>query len=145
MIRRAILIALALVALACAVIIYMEPDVAVDPSTVTVIDGDTVRIGSERVRLDAIDAPETVRSHCEAERAAGERATAAMQEIVRNAKRMSIERTGTDRYGRTLAKLYVNGWDVGELLRSAGDALVYEPGRAAHRERIAHWCGPGDW
>lgn len=101
-------------------------------------DGDTVRLcDGERVRLVNIDAPELVgSSRCSAQsraRLAGSKNPAWCNFDAGNASRdqlraflaagpVSIERTGTDRYGRTLARLSVNGRDAGEYLIARGVA-----------------------
>ena len=48
--------------------------------------------------------------------------------------------TGTDRYQRTLAKIYAGGIDVGEVLLTEGHALPYVPGATAKAARLAKWC-----
>ena len=46
---------------------------------------------------------------------------------------------GRDRFGRTLARLFTEDGDVGEILINERLALRYLPGRRS--ERTAHWCG----
>lgn len=79
----------------------------------TATDGDTIRCGSERIRLLAIDAPE-LPGHCRQGRvcARGDAyaSTSSLAEAMTGTLR--IERTGTDHYGRTLAT--VSG-DKGDL------------------------------
>ena len=48
---------------------------------------------------------------------------------------------GTDRYGRTLAHVFVDGADVGELLIKENHALRWKPGPQAKAARLAVWCG----
>ncbi|QDH33986.1 thermonuclease family protein [Porphyrobacter sp. YT40] len=79
----------------------------------TVIDGDTIRCGSERVRLSGIDAPET--SACRP----GRRCVEGEGQAARRALRLLIEgrnlrlvRMGRDRYGRTIAAVYADGRNV---------------------------------
>lgn len=92
-------------------------------------DGDTVRLcNGERVRLAAIDAPEMPGSpKCESHRRARSwcdyrLAVRSRDELERLLRRgpVRIERTGRDIYGRTLARLTVNGRDVGEALIARG-------------------------
>lgn len=70
----------------------------------TVIDGDTIRCGDERIRLLGIDAPE-LPGHCRAGRVCAPGDPYASSASLREAmsSTMQIERVGTDRYGRTLA------------------------------------------
>lgn len=92
-------------------------------------DGDTVRCQNERIRLLAIDAPELPGSpSCRREKRATHWCTDYQLAIrSRDALRaflstgpVMIEREGRDRYGRTLARLSVNGRDAGEYLVSRG-------------------------
>ena len=94
-------------------------------------DGDSVRLCSgERVRLVGIDAPELAgSSRCHPPRggrnpswcdyAAGIRARDALRAFLRSGP-VRITRIGQDRYGRTLARLSVNGRDAGRYLISMG-------------------------
>ncbi len=92
-----------------------------DPTCV--IDGDTIRLEGERIRLLAIDAPELFSPRCEAEYQLAAHARDRLADIL-SAEPWRVVRDGTDRYGRTLAKLRLErGW--------AGTILV--------REGLAHW------
>lgn len=90
-------------------------------------DGDTIRCGgTERVRIENIDAPELSDSpKCQDYRAAhawcdyktGEASRDALIRFLSQGPVM-IERTGVDKYGRTLARVSVNGADAGQYLIS---------------------------
>jgi len=69
-----------------------------------VVDGDTLRVGSERVRLVGIDAPEQTQ-HCGSERrvACGIMASQWLEQLVKG-RTVQCLPTGRDRYGRLLAK-----------------------------------------
>ena len=110
----------------------------VDGSRIVIIDGDTVQLGRERIRLLDIDAPESFRSACEAELVAGLKAKERLRALL-DGQDVTIERDGRDRFGRTLARLFTEDGDVGEILLTERLALRYVPGRRA--ERVAHWCG----
>lgn len=84
-----------------------------------VVDGDTIWLSGEKIRIENIDTPETDQAKCPAERAAGERAKRRLHQLV-NSGPLYIERSGADRYGRTLATVSVNGRDVGSVLVSEG-------------------------
>ena len=101
-----------------------------------VSDGDTIRLCSgERVRLVGIDAPERAGSErCSArsrarlawsrnpswcDHAKGDRARAALERFLATGP-VGIERRAHDVYGRTLARVTVNGRDAGEWLISQG-------------------------
>jgi len=81
-------------------------------AAVTVIDGDTIRAGDERIRLLGIDAPEIHgcrqgRVCAPGDGQASKRSLEAMM-----GGRISVQRVGQDRYGRTLAQVYVGGRNV---------------------------------
>ncbi|BBE74331.1 thermonuclease family protein [Oharaeibacter diazotrophicus] len=111
--------------------------------TLRIVDGDTVALGRERIRLESIDAPERSRPHCRAEAEAATAASERLAELL-DVETVTIARHGRDRYGRTLATLTTPSGDVGAVLVAEGLALPWRPGKAAHDERTAHWCGPGN-
>ena len=114
-------------------------------SQIRIVDGDTVALGRERIRLLGPDAPEIRdHAHCPAERVAGQRAADRLRELLRG-QSVDIQRHGQDTYRRTLANLIVDGRDVGAQLEAEGLALHWTPGWRAHRARTTHWCGSGAW
>jgi micrococcal nuclease len=72
-----------------------------------VVDGDTFKLGTRKVRIVGIDAPETHQSQCEAEAQLGEAATAELQRLLnQGAFTMTGRIDGMqDRYGRDLRAL----------------------------------------
>lgn len=111
---------------------------------VVIIDGDTVDIDGERIRILNIDAPETRRSRCEEELILGLRAKQRLAELLRD-KPVVIDRCEssgrcTDRYGRTLARLYTPDGDVGRILIAEGLAQLWISGKAAAERRLMAWC-----
>ena len=95
----------------------------------SVHDGDSIRCGAERVRIANIDAPELRGSpKCGPRRgytawcdyALGQRAADALRSLIARGHRVTLVRTGTDTYGRTLATVQVDGVDAGEWLISQG-------------------------
>jgi endonuclease YncB( thermonuclease family) len=102
---------------------------------VAVHDGDTIRCRGERIRLESIDAPELAGSpRCEAvnrKRLSGTRNPSwcddAKGRAARDALRaflasgpVMVHRHGKDVYGRTLARVTVNGRDAGAFLIQRG-------------------------
>jgi endonuclease YncB( thermonuclease family) len=87
-----------------------------------VIDGDTLRDGNERYRVENIDAPERgARAECPEERALAEAARAYVVEWVANAHRVEALPIGRrDRYGRIVARIEIDGVDLGERLMARG-------------------------
>jgi endonuclease YncB( thermonuclease family) len=105
-------------------------------------DGDTIRTcAGERIRLENIDAPELRGSErCSAynrrrlahgknpawcDFALGEQSRDALATFLA-AGPVRIRRNGTDRYGRTLATLSVNGRDAGRYLITLGLARRWQ-------------------
>lgn len=87
-----------------------------------VIDGDTVElVDGTRVRILMVDAPEATRStEC-----FGEEATQFTRELLSGRPvRMTADVVQTDRYGRALRHLEVDGRDVSEALVGGGYACV---------------------
>lgn len=78
---------------------------SVSAITVTrIMDGDTLEVKDNgdliRIRLVDIDAPEKSQPF-------GQRAKQKLSELVKDANDVAVFSTGKDRYGRTLAKVYV--------------------------------------
>jgi endonuclease YncB( thermonuclease family) len=72
------------------------------------IDGDTFALGSERVRILNIDAPETRGARCERELVLGLKAKERLAGLLR-AGSVDVVRDGEDRYSRT-PRPRVCGW-----------------------------------
>jgi len=91
----------------------------------TAIDGDTLRCGSERVRLLGIDAPE-LPGHCQQGRrcAPGDPFTS-MRSLRAALSRgaITLKRFGTDHYGRTLALVSAGGVDLSCWQLTHGQAI----------------------
>jgi len=105
-----------------------------------VIDGDTVVMacpGREavRARLTGFDTPELSAPGCAAERVAAQRAKAHLQRLLRRADEISMVRSGTDRYGRALVEMRLDGQRLSALMIDAGLARAYTGGQRAP------WCG----
>ena len=90
-----------------------------------VTDGDTLRFCDERVRLSGIDAPEM--GKCPRNRVCapgdGKASKAHLQRLMQG--KVTIERYKKDRYGRTLANVYVDGVNVACTMIRDGYA-IYE-------------------
>ena len=97
-------------------------------------DGDTIRTCTgERVRIENIDAPEMPDSpKCTDRRRQGwcdyGLAVRSRNELASFLKggHVAISRSGTDRYGRTLARLLVDGRDAGDHLVELGLARPWQ-------------------
>ncbi|WP_439604154.1 thermonuclease family protein [Shinella sp.] len=89
------------------------------PKTWRVIDGDTIELGGEAIRIANIDTPEIKHAQCDAERRLGRVAKAELDRILARGT-IALTRGDPssgrkkDKYGRTLGVVSVDGTDVGE-------------------------------
>ena len=91
-----------------------------------VTDGDTIRIGDERIRFSGIDAPE-IKQTCiyqEIEFKCGEFSKNLLIEKISN-QEVSCIRENTDQYGRTLAECFVGKESLSSYLVREGYAFAY--------------------
>jgi hypothetical protein len=89
-----------------------------------VVDGDTAWVTGEKIRISGIDAPE-IDGKCTYERDLAQRAKSRLSELL-SAEPFSVSRSGTDRYGRSLATIYLRDkGDVGAVLVRDGLARVW--------------------
>lgn len=107
-----------------------------------VIDGDTFEMEGETIRIANIDAPEmSPRSRCLAEANLADVAKRQLDGLLGaswagtgSGVLPSVERSGRDRYGRTLATVQaVDGKDIGEEMVAKGVAVRWTG-------RRANWC-----
>lgn len=92
-----------------------------------VVDGDTVWLDGEKIRIADIDAPETHPSRCTREADLGGKATQRLHALV-NAGPFSVTTIGNrteDRYGRQLRVLTRDGKSLGDTLVSEGLARTW--------------------
>ena len=74
----------------------------------TALDGYTLRChGGERVKVEGLSAPELTQP-------GGEEARQRLQQRIRSGE-LVVQRGGTDKWGRTLARVYVNGNRVTQI------------------------------
>jgi endonuclease YncB( thermonuclease family) len=113
-----------------------------------VVDGDTLEVAGQKVRLFGVDAPELDQSCERGGRvwACGQAAREALAEIV-GRKRLVCAVQDIDRYGRAVAVCEAGGADVGALMVRQGMALAYRrySGRYANAEAAAQAEGLGLW
>lgn len=93
----------------------------------TAIDGDTIEIHGQRIRLSGIDAPES-RQVCEDARKqdvpCGRQSAFFLADLM-GKHTVTCHEQGKDKYRRTLARCEVRGVDVGDAMVRAGHALAY--------------------
>lgn len=94
---------------------------------VRVVDGDTIRVGGETVRLFGIDAPEVDQACRRPDGAVWRCGDWARSEVRRlfEGLRAACDTVETDRYGRTVATCRVGGRDMGATLVANGYARAY--------------------
>lgn len=99
-----------------------------------VVDGDTIWLSGQKIRVADIDAPETHPARCAEEQALGDQATVRLQQLLNHGavSLRAIDRD-EDRYGRKLRIVLVNGTSVGDTLVGEGLARWYAGGRRP-------WC-----
>jgi len=98
-----------------------------------VTDGDTIKVSSDgtitTVRLVGIDAPETSKRKNEPGQPFSRKSTKHLASLELN-KSVTVKSYGTDRYGRTLGVVFVDGKNVNLEMVKVGLAEVYR-GRPA--------------
>ena len=124
----------------------------------TVVDGDTLEIAGERIRLHGIDAPETDQT-CERDGVTwlcGAAASGKLRELVRG-REVRCREHGRDTYGRIIASCSAGGVDVEAAMVLAGLALAYRRYSTAYvgqeataqARRVGIWSGrfvePWQW
>lgn len=78
------------------------------------IDGDTIRMGPERIRLRGIDTPELSEP-------GGQAARQRLEQLLQEGP-VRIVPHGQDVYGRTVADVFVNGRNVADVMKREGFA-----------------------
>jgi endonuclease YncB( thermonuclease family) len=125
----------------------------------SVIDGDTLEIRGERIRLFGIDAPESGQTCLDAKGQSyrcGQKAALVLDARIGEGV-VTCERKDTDRYGRVVALCRVFGEDLGAWMVGLGWALAYRaystryvPAEGLARSRgLGMWAGrftrPDEW
>lgn len=125
-------------ALPAALLIASSPTDA----AVRVIDGDTIDLDGERIRLTSeagpMDAPELFHPGCPKERATAMTARDRLTGILALGK-ITVERQGFDWRGRTIAIVRADGRDVSAILERDGLAAPWP--RLSRRDK-PDWCRP---
>lgn len=148
--------------LAILLFLLLSPPVAATDAIVgqaTVIDGDTLDIHGQRIRLYGVDAPES-RQTCEradgSEYRCGQVAAFALADWINRAV-VTCDRRDRDRYGRIVAVCTARGEDISAWLVRSGHARAFRrysldyvgAEDQARAERAGIWQGrftaPWEW
>ena len=139
---------------ALAVAMIAAPGASSDPIAapdIYVIDGDTIDVHGQRIRLVGFDTPELGgHAHCGIERMLAARAASRLRQIIRRGEDIDLQlvecscRPGTEgtrwcNYGRACGYLTVDGQDVGDTLIAENLAHPLKSGRYSCPRRQA-WC-----
>ncbi len=122
------------------------------------LDGDTIEIAGQRIRLHGIDAPEGRQACRDADGLylCGDEATAALTRFLAG-RNVACEPRDRDRFGRIVARCLVQGQDIGAWMVRQGNALAFRrysldyvaDEKAAERAKAGMWRGdfqpPWDW
>ncbi len=102
-----------------------------------VVDGDTIWLRGEKIRIADIDTPEIFSPKCAGEKALGDRAKWRLQELL-NAGPVEVApyARNEDVYGRKLRILERDGRSIGGMLVSEGLAREWDGARRG-------WCAQG--
>ena len=87
-------------------------------SRVHISDGDTIRLDGERIRLACIDATE-------ADQPYGSQSAQRLRDLMGRGSQLNVQVLDTDRYGRSVAELWVGEVYIQEALVREGLAWVY--------------------
>jgi endonuclease YncB( thermonuclease family) len=93
-------------AVAAALLLFVTPAPADTVGVASVIDGDTIEIHGERIRLDGIDAPEDGQTCLDAAGPnwrCGQRAALALQDLI-GRRTVTCDERDLDRYGRIVGR-----------------------------------------
>jgi endonuclease YncB( thermonuclease family) len=127
-------------------VVLATPALALEGKVVGVIDGDTIDVldsskKQHRIRFDGIDAPERGQPF-------SNRAKSTLSDLVFG-KTVKVDTEGTDKYDRTIGRVYVDGRDVGLAMLEAGVAWHYtkydQSKPYADGEKVARAARRGLW
>jgi endonuclease YncB( thermonuclease family) len=121
----------------------------------TAVDGDTLHLGGERVRIVGMDAPELgqrCRDSFGAEWSCGEAARLRLSALLQQGD-TACRPQGRDRYGRLLASCAAGEADLGEAMVRGGlavaDGYYFDSEAMARNEKAGIWAGdfvlPAQW
>jgi len=108
-----------------------------------VVDGDTIKVANHgnqlTIRLVGIDAPETSHKKREPGQPFSQKSTKYLANLVLN-KSVEVISYGSDRYGRTLGVVFIDGKNVNLKMIEAGLAEVYRGPPACGLDLNLYWA-----
>lgn len=113
--------------LALALLLPMSVAMADTTGPARIIDGDTIVIAGQRIRLHGIDAPEmkqTCKTRKGKEQLCGVLAKQALERLVRG-QDVTCKGDERDKYKRLIAVCYAGPFDINETMVADGWALAY--------------------
>lgn len=115
----------------------------------SVIDGDTLEIHGQRIRLDGVDAPESWQFCYQGDKAyrCGQQAALALADFI-GRRTVHCTETSRDRYKRVVAHCSVGDQDIAGWLVERGHALDwprYSKGKFKHLQDKARTAKVGIW
>ena len=140
----------------CAAPIVAQPEIV---GAASVIDGDTIEIHGQRIRLHGIDAPESSQECLSSNRTpwrCGQRAALVLAERIANVS-IRCRPSDRDRYGRIIATCLNGSEDISKWMVANGWAVAFrrfsldyaQDEEQARRARRGLWEGsfemPWDW
>jgi endonuclease YncB( thermonuclease family) len=116
-----------------------------------VVDGDSLELNGEKIRLIGIDAPE-LQQKCEKNGQSwgcGRASTSALRKMI-SSQKVDCKGTEFDRHQRLLATCFVNELNLNKNMIMKGWAVSYGSAykaeeRQAKREKTGIWQGTFDW
>lgn len=120
-----------------------------------VVDGDSLELDGQRVRLVGIDAPE-LNQICQGQQgdySCGVKARDHLRTLIGNSTQIKCVGEGDDKYGRLLAECFVGETSLNSTMVRDGWAISYGGfgwiERTAQKEKLGLWAGnfdnPSDW
>ena len=137
-----------LLVLALALCLVLGSPLAALEGAVRAVDGDSLEVGGEKIRLFGIDAPE-LNQRCDRAGQSwrcGHWARGVLADLVAG-QSLRCDRVDTDRYGRTVATCHAGSTDLAEAMARLGAATAYRlyTSRYVAAERAAKAEGLGIW
>ena len=113
-----------------------------------VVDGDSLEIGEQRIRLDGIDAPEFMqvcKNSNNEDYFFGQRAWEFLQDFIGNEVPKCVCLAQPDKYNREICECFINGVSINKTMVANGWAEVYHSESYLHEEENAKQKRLGIW